>query len=194
MTFAAAVVDVAEEETVSEEEPDRSSSPSNVTRAFSEVQVRLPELKREIMILEVKGIEKFVSEAEMSRGIASPMVTLLESVKFAVVHPTELSSAQVEPVNPFVHMQLQIPEAMEFVPPFRHVRVDSQEDVDEAAEVVDEVELLGLCLWRTTSSKGITTAAAIMMRPIRRKMRKQQSDTPQHLLPFFDFSFCCSSE
>ena len=48
-----------EEETVSEE-PVRSSTPSKVTRAFSEVQVKLSKLKREMMMFEVKGIEKFV--------------------------------------------------------------------------------------------------------------------------------------
>ena len=66
-----------EEEATVSEEPVRSSEPSKVTRAFSEVQVRLLELKRDMMMFEVKGIEKFVCESEMRRGIASPRVTLL---------------------------------------------------------------------------------------------------------------------
>ena len=105
-------------------------------------------------------------------------------MKFAVVHPVEPPTAQVEPVKPFVHMQLQTPDVMEFVPPFRHVRADSQEEIEDA-EVVDEELLVDLCLLRTRSSKGTTTAAAMMMRPIRIRKMKQQIDIPQHFLPFF---------
>ena len=104
-------------------------------------------------------------------------------MKFAVVHPVEPSTAQVVPEKPFVHMQLQDPDVMEFVPPFRHVRAVSQEDI-EAAELVDGM-LVVLFLWRTRSSTGMTTAATTIMTPIRRRIIKQQIDIPQHVFLLF---------
>lgn len=46
--------------TISVAPPWRVDSPSKVTRAFSEAQVRLALLKRAMMVLSERGIEKLV--------------------------------------------------------------------------------------------------------------------------------------
>ena len=100
--------------------PTRSERPSKVTRAFSETQERLAELKRARMLSPKRGIEKLVWAAEMRRGMDSPRVTFVyeEPERVVVVQPVALATAQVEPVKPLMQMQEQELVLKVEVPPF----------------------------------------------------------------------------
>lgn len=115
--------------------------------------------------------------------MALPRVTLVkvESGRVVVMQPVKLATVQVEPVKPFVQMQAQAPLSIIEVPPFWQAVevVDSQ--VWTAETVVEE--LLGL--WKTRSSRGTTTAAAMMIKSIRRTRKNPQHGRPQQRRRFF---------
>lgn len=99
-------------------------SPSNVTNAFSAGQLRFPALSLADMMVGERGIEKLAWACWMSRGIASPRVTLLVFVSPAtpvVVHPSAPAIEQSVPIKALVQMQEQTPLFTTFVPPLRHV-------------------------------------------------------------------------
>jgi hypothetical protein len=103
-------------------EPTRCDSPSNVTRAFSDTQDRLAELKRARMTVPEMGMEKFVWAAAMSRGIESPTVTFVYVSGpvdiVVVVHPDAPDTEHVEPVKPLMQMHEQAPVVRDDIPPF----------------------------------------------------------------------------
>jgi hypothetical protein len=138
--------------------------PSNVTSAFSLAQVRFAALKRARITLSKSGMEKFACASAMRRGIAVPRVTLVYVPlgKLTVVQPVKFATVQVGPVKPFVQMQAHEPLSRIEVPPFWHAVVVEQ---FARAEEADDDEVLGL--WKTRSSKGTTTPAAIITRRIR---------------------------
>jgi hypothetical protein len=152
--------------------------PSNVTSAFSLAQVRFAALKRARITLSKSGMEKFACASAMRRGIAVPRVTLeyVPLGKLAVVQPVKFATVQVEPVKPFVQMQAHEPLSKIEVPPFWHAVAVTVEQVARA-EAADDEDFLGL--WKTRSSKGTTTAAAIITRRIRRTRRKPHMGRPQ---------------
>jgi hypothetical protein len=157
--------------------PTRSALPSNVTRAFSLVQVRFAALKRARITLSKSGMEKFACASVINRGMALPSVTLeYPGEKLVIVQPVKLATVQVGPVKPFVQMHAQAPLSNIEVPPFWHAVAVTDEQVARVDAVVVE-EVLGL--WNTKSSRGTTTAAAIITRRIRRTRRNPQTGRPQ---------------
>lgn len=95
--------------------------PSKVTRAFSAVQLRLPELSLERIVVPERETEKLVLACDMRRGIASPTVTLLILVSpdmVALVQPILSAVEQSKPVKPLAQMQEHRPSVTTLVPPF----------------------------------------------------------------------------
>ena len=92
----------------------------------------------------------------------------MQPVKFAIVH--------VGPVKPFVQIQAHEPLSRMEVPPFWHAVAVTEEQVVRA-DAVEVEEVLGR--WKTRSSRGTTTAAAIITRRIRRTRTKPQIGRPQ---------------
>jgi hypothetical protein len=92
----------------------------------------------------------------------------VQPVKFAIVH--------VGPVKPFVQIQAHEPLSRMEVPPFWHAVAVTEEQVVRA-DAVEVEEVLGR--WKTRSSRGTTTAAAIITRRIRRTRTKPQIGRPQ---------------
>jgi hypothetical protein len=99
-----------------------------------------------------------------------------------VTHPVKLAMVQVGPVKPFVQMQAQDPLSIIDMPPFwQAVAVFVEQFWRAEAAVV--VEDLGLC--NTRSSRGTTTAAAMIIRRIKRTRKKPQHGRPQQRRGFF---------
>ena len=92
-----------------------------------------------------------------------------------VVQPVRFATVHVGPVKPLMQMQEHDPLSNIEVPPFWHAVAVVEEQVERADAVVDEV----LGLWSTRSSRGTMTAAAIIIRRIRRTRRKAQTGRPQ---------------
>lgn len=171
-------------ETASFAFPPRVERPSKVTRAFSETQERLAELKRAMILLALSGIEKLVEEPEISREIESPRVTFvrLASVKEAVVQPVEEASVHVDPVNPLVQIQAQELLSRTEVPPFWQAVEGSAVHFSTSDKVVP---VAVLALLKTRSSRGTTIAAATITNRPNKSKRNNQQGIPQHLRPFF---------
>jgi len=99
--------------------PTLFDEPLKVTRAFSETHEIFAALKRERMVVEESGMEKFVCAAWINRGIESPSVTLVRSLeRVAVVQPIADAMVQVLPVKPFVQIHAHAPDVRSVVPPF----------------------------------------------------------------------------
>lgn len=178
--------------TASDPLPIRSDRPSNVTSAFSEAQDRLAELKRAMTILSERGIEKLDKAPVIIRDIESPIVTFVspEFVKVVVEQPTDEAVVHVEPVKPFVHIHAQEPLSIKELPPFWQA-VEAPASHCWIWDNVDAVLALGL--WMTSSSRGTTTAAAIMIKRIKRTSINPQHGRPQQRLPrFLDCPFFTS--
>ncbi len=139
--------------------------------------MRFAALKRARITLSKSGMEKFACASAMRRGIAVPRVTLVYVPlgKLPVVQPVKFAAVQVGPVKPFVQMQAHEPLSKIEVPPFWHAVAVPLEQVARAEVVGDEV----LGLWKTRSSKGTTTAAAIITSRIRRTRRNPHTGRPQ---------------
>jgi hypothetical protein len=117
--------------------------------------------------------------------MAFPSVTFeyVPEGKVVVVQPVRFATVHVGPVKPLMQMQEHDPLSNIEVPPFWHAVAVVEEQVERADAVgVDEV----LGLWSTRSSRGTTTAAAIIIRRIRRTMRKAQTGRPQQRRRFGD--------
>lgn len=147
------------------------------------MQERFPVLNLARISVPKRGIEKFLPESAMMRGIAIPSVTLLMwaepsvGIKFVVVQPDEPFVPQLAPVNPLVQMHEHVPLITTPLPPFRHGRDFAQ---DCRLTVVDLLPLLPKFL-NTKYSKGITIAVA-MIQSIRKMIRmKAHTGKPQHL-------------
>jgi hypothetical protein len=169
-----------------EAEPIGQSMPSKVTRAFSALQERFPELKRARMISDDKGMLKFALAPEIRRGIDSPSVTLLYVVPFelvmvVVVQPAEPATVQVEPVKPFAQMQEQALEEMMLVPPLAQgVLCWHWASWDAVFEEFEEDLLM------TRRNTGTRTAAATMRIVTNVTRRKTHIGSPQQRRPGFD--------
>lgn len=120
-TFSDIAPSEPESNTTFEATPERVFSPSKVTRAFWEEQLRFPALSLERMEVSERVIEKLVEAWVSRRGMAFPSVTLLILVSPAivvVVHPTVSGVEQSKPVKPLVQMQEQMPFVTTLDPPF----------------------------------------------------------------------------
>lgn len=157
--------------------PCRVLEPSNVTSAFSLAQVKFALLKRATIVDSERGMEKFVCASAMRRVILSPTVTFKRLESVAVVQPVALAVVHVEPVKPFVQIHAQEPLSITLVPPFLHAVLALTSHCWTAETVVDFVFDEGL--WNTKSSRGTTTAAAMMIRRIKRTRMKPQHGRPQ---------------
>lgn len=103
----------------------RSLAPFSVTREFSDTQLKFAVFNLDKIIVDVNGMVKLDSACAINLGREAPSVTLLTALVppiSAVVQPTvSVSLAQVAPVKPLTHIQLQTPEDMSFFPPFKQV-------------------------------------------------------------------------
>lgn len=98
-----------------------ASSPLKVTRAFWDVQLRLPALSLPRIAVSDRVMAKLLVASVRRRGMASPSVTLLILVApdmVVVVQPAESEVEQSNPVKPLLQMQEQMPFVTTFVPPF----------------------------------------------------------------------------
>lgn len=96
---------------------------SNVTRAFSDVQERFCEEKRESTACTLRGMLKLVWAAERRRGIPVPRVAFLNvlwpgSVTSLLVHAMSGPVSHLEPVYPFAQTQRQVLAASTLVLPW----------------------------------------------------------------------------
>lgn len=137
-------------------------------------------LKRAKIVVPDKGIEKLPWASEMSRGIACPNVTL-STLGFSskltsrvVVHPDAPSVVQLEPVNPFVHMQEHTSRATTLVPPFSQLSWFWHCPKAESSE--------GSFLLKTKKWRGTKTAAAMIPTTIRMTKMSPHSGRPQYFL------------
>ena len=174
---------VADEElvvgsTTSSAEPTRLLRPSKVTRAFSETHERFPALKRSRSTEGKSGMEKLDCAVEIRRGMESPRVTFEYWVlRFAVVQPVVPPIEQVAPVKPLMHIQAHAPLLKNVLPPFWHA---VEELVAHACRgVTVDAAVVDLALWKTRSSSGTTTAAAMTISIISRTSKKPQTGRPQ---------------
>jgi hypothetical protein len=176
--------------TISFAAPSRVDAPSKVTSAFSDVQVRFALLKRAMMVLSERGMEKFAWASEMRREIESPSVTFVrsEEERVVVVQPVALAVVHVAPVNPFVHIQAHDPESIMDVPPFLQAVAGLASHCWRAERVVVDAVF---DLWKTRSSRGTTTAAAVIIRRIKRTIMNPQQGKPQQRRFFFGLSESC---
>ncbi len=94
-----------------------------------------------------------------------------------MTQPVKLETVQVGPVKPFVQMQEQAVLSIIDVPPFWQAVAVFVEQAWRAVVAVVDDEDFGL--WNTRSSSGTTTAAAIMIRSIKRTRTKPQHGRPQ---------------
>jgi hypothetical protein len=165
--------------------------PSNVTRAFSDEHDRLAELNRARIVFSERGIEKFVWAAEIRRDMESPMVTLfkseLESV--VVVQPDEPAIEQVAPVKPFVHIHAQDPLSSTDDPPFWQAVVEFASHCWTGVKVAEAA----LGLRKTKNSRGMTTAAAMIIKSIKTTRRNPQHGSPQQRRRFFSLGWALGS-
>lgn len=102
------------------------------------------------------------------------------------MQPVALATAQVEPVKPFMQMQAQFPLLRKVLPPFWQDVTGSVWHCWRGVRVAAAGAALGLL--RTRSSRGTTTAAAMMIKRIRRTRKNPQHGSPQQRRPFF-FNF-----
>lgn len=109
--------------------PDLVERPSNVTMEFWAIHERFPALKLANIVVPESGTEKFWLASASNRGMACPRVTLWmfdrpsADTRLVMAHPVAPPSPQVEPVNPFVQMQEQLPRTITLVPPFKQAKV-----------------------------------------------------------------------
>jgi hypothetical protein len=92
-----------------------------------------------------------------------------------VAQPVALAIVHVEPVKPLIHIHAQALTLRTELPPFWQAVSGSDWHCwrTESAVVVD------FGLWMTRSSSGTTTAAAMIMRSIKRTIRNPQHGRPQ---------------
>lgn len=103
---------------------DLVDRPLNVTRAFSEEQLRLFAENKSSSAVPFSDTLKFVCAPSMRRGIELPTVTSEVPSMSVVVQPVLDFVVHVEPVYPFTHKQLQLPVLpMMLAPPFSQVKL-----------------------------------------------------------------------
>lgn len=90
-----------------------------------------------------------------------------------VVQPAVPATVQVGPVKPLIHIHEHSPLSTIDEPPFRHMVLLLDWHSWTAADGLD------FCLLRTRNSRGITTAAAIIIKIINRTRTNPQRGRPQ---------------